>query len=143
MLSCFVNPLNEFTQPNQLSQSSQRIYQDALDAGRFLIQRCSVCGQYIFYPREFCPGCGSSDLNWMQPSGGGSVYAVTTVRRKPESGGDYNVSLIDLDEGVRLMSRVQGLAPSAVRIGMRVRGRVFLDEGRGIVVFDPLEESMP
>ncbi|MDB5271564.1 MAG: Nucleic-acid-binding protein containing a Zn-ribbon, partial [Hymenobacter sp.] len=96
-----------------------------------------------FFPREVCPGCGLSDLQWVQPSGLGSVYAVTTVRRKQESGGDYNVSLIDLDEGVRLMSRVEGLAPSVVYIGMRVQSRVLLEDGRSIVVFDPLEESLP
>jgi hypothetical protein len=40
-----------------------------------------------------------------------TVYAVTTVRRKADAGGDYNVSLIDLDEGVRLMSRVANRRP--------------------------------
>jgi len=64
------------------------------------------------------------------------VYAVTTVRRKPEAGGDYNVSLIDLDEGVRLMSRVDDLPPQAVRIGQRVTARVQLIDGHGLVVFD-------
>jgi uncharacterized OB-fold protein len=82
-------------------------------------------------------------LQWLQPSGKGSVYAVTTVRRKQEAGGDYNVSLIDLDENVRMMSRVEGSAPSDVHIGMRVRARVLQHAGRGLVVFDPLGESAP
>jgi len=62
---------------------------------------------------------------------------VTTVRRKPEAGGDYNVSLIDLAEGVRMMSRVEGLPPAEVRIGMPVRARVAVSDGTGLLVFEP------
>ena len=62
---------------------------------------------------------------------------MTTVRRKADAGGDYNVSLIDLDEGVRLMSRVT-CAPHDVRIGQRVRVRVQVTDGAGLVVFDPV-----
>lgn len=125
------------------ARSAQRSYQDALDHGRFQIQHCGACGHHNFPPREICPGCGAPDLKWLLPGGDGSVYAVTTVRRKPQAGGDYNVSLIDLDEGVRLMSRVEGLAPPDVRIGMRVRARVLQQAGRGLVVFDALSEPAP
>lgn len=119
--------------------TAQRAYQAALDQGRFLLQRCDGCGRAIFFPREACPHCGSGSLQWAAPSGLGSVYSTTVVRRKVEAGGDLNVALIDLDEGVRLMSRVEGLAPAEVRIGQRVRARVQLNEGRGLLVFDPLE----
>jgi uncharacterized OB-fold protein len=67
------------------------------------------------------------------------VHAVTTVRRRPVDGGDLNVSLIELDEGVRLMSRVDNLVPDAVRIGQRVRARVQVKDGRGLVLFDAIE----
>ena len=63
------------------------------------------------------------------------VYSTTTVRRKPEAGGDYDVSLIDLDEGVRMMSRVEGVPPAEVKIGMRVRAKVVDNKGAGLVVF--------
>ena len=58
------------------------------------------------------------------------------MRRKPEAGGDYDVSLIDLDEGVRMMSRVVGLPPTEVKIGMRVRAKVIDNNGAGLVVFE-------
>jgi hypothetical protein len=70
------------------------------------------------------------------PAGSGTVAAVTTIGRKPDQGGNYHVCLVDLDEGVRLLSRVEGLAPDAVAIGMRVRARVQLADGKGLVVFD-------
>ena len=111
-------------------------HQHALDAGRFLIQRCGGCGKHVYFPRELCPHCGGDSLQWTPPQGGGTVYAVTTVRRRPADGGDLNISLIDLDEGVRLMSRVDNLGADEVRIGQRVRARVQVQDGRGLVLFD-------
>lgn len=114
----------------------QARHQAELDQGRFLIQRCGGCQHHVYFPRELCPHCGSEELAFVAPDGLGTVYAVTTVRRKADAGGDYNVSLIDLDEGVRLMSRVDALAPDAVQIGQRVKARVQVSEGRGLVLFD-------
>lgn len=115
-----------------MSAGVQARHQAALDEGRVLIQRCGACARHVYFPRELCPHCGADRLEWVEPEGTGTVHAVTTVRRRPEAGGDVNVSLIDLDEGVRLMSRVEGVAPSGVQIGQRVRARV----AGGIVVFD-------
>ena len=112
-------------------------YQAALNEGRFIIQRCDGCKRHVFYPRVVCPHCGSDSLAWVEPKGTGVVYSTTTVRRKPEVGGDYDVSLIDLDEGVRMMSRVEGIAPTEVKIGMRVRAKVIENKGAGLVVFTP------
>jgi uncharacterized OB-fold protein len=111
-------------------------HQAALAEGRFLIQKCGDCGQHIYFPREVCPHCGSDAVQFVSPGGQGTVYAVTTVRRKPAEGGDYNVSLIDLDEGPRLMSRVDNVKPDAVKIGQRVKARVVVADGKGVVVFD-------
>lgn len=110
-------------------------HQSKLEQGEFLIQRCTACGKHVYYPRELCPHCGSTSLEWKAPGGGGVVHAVTTVRRKPADGGDINVSLVDLDEGVRLMSRVDNLAPDAVKIGQRVKAKVV----NSLVVFDAVD----
>jgi len=123
----------------QGASGAQAFHQSALDAGRFLVQRCEECSRHVYYPRESCPHCGSAALRWVSPSGLGTVHAVTTVRRKPAEGGDLNVSLIDLDEGVRLMSRVDNVAPGAAHIGQRVKARVQVKDGRGLVLFDALE----
>lgn len=120
----------------------QARHQAELDAGRFLIQRCGACARHVYYPREVCPHCGSSALELVAPAGTGTVHATTTVRRKPDAGGDLNVALIELDEGVRLMSRVEGVAPTAVAIGQRVQARVAQHNGAGLVVFD-LQAGQP
>lgn len=56
---------------------------------------------------------------WRVSDGLGTVHATTTIRRPGED--PHDLSMVDLDEGVRLMSRIVGIAPDAVRIGMRVR----------------------
>ncbi len=122
-------------------QGVEAQYRQALDQGRFLIQRCAACERAIFYPRMICPHCGAGELAWTAPDGRGEVYSTTVVRRKPKAGGDYNVALIDLREGVRLMSRVEGVAPDAVHIGMAVRAQVAQQDGRGLLVFIPNKEA--
>lgn len=122
-------------------QGVEAQYRQALDQGRFLIQHCAGCDRAVFYPRMICPHCGADKLAWTAPDGRGEVYSTTVVRRKPEAGGDYNVALFDLREGVRLMSRVEGVAPDAVRIGMAVRAQVAQQDGRGLLVFVPNKEA--
>lgn len=111
----------------------QAWHQAQLDNGRFLIQQDA--SHAIYYPREFSPLDGSRP-QWIEPKGTGVVHATTVVRRKPEAGGDYNVVVVELDEGVRLMSRIEGIAPEQVAIGQRVQARVVVQDGRGLVVFD-------
>ena len=108
-----------------------------LEAGDWRIQRCGACDTHIFQPRVMCPSCGSEDIQWVAPSGKGVVHSTTVIRRRPESGGDYNVCLVDLAEGVRMMSRVEGVAPTEVAIGMPVAARLAEQDGQTIVVFDP------
>jgi hypothetical protein len=120
----------------------QARHQQALDQGRFLIQQCGACGRHVYFPRELCPHCGALAPALVAPAGAGTVVAVTRLRRKAEAGGDYHVCLVDLDEGVRLMSRVEGLAPEAVTVGLRVRARVQVEAGRGLVVFDACDPAV-
>lgn len=106
-----------------------------LGEGRFMIQRGVASGAYVFYPRIAEPRSGG-ELEWVEASGRGTVYATTVQRSKPPAP-DSNVVLVDLDEGPRMMSRVDGIAPDQVRIGMRVVARIISEEGDPFVVFVP------
>ena len=118
----------------------EKIYHDALRAGKFQIQRCGACQQHIFFPRVICSHCGSADLAWVTPSGKGRIYSTTVLRRKPDAGGNLNIALIDLAEGPRMMSRVEGIAAEDVRIGMTVAASIIQDNGLPLVVFHPARE---
>jgi uncharacterized OB-fold protein len=109
-----------------------------LAQGRFVLQRSRSSGRHVFYPRVAEPVTGARDLEWVPASGLGTVHAVTVMRPKPPQQ-PYNVVLVDLDEGPRMMSRVEGVAPEAVRIGMRVRARIAMQDDKPLVVFDVAE----
>ena len=111
----------------------EKQYLDKLAAGRFEIQRCAGCGKHVFYPRVLCPHCGGERLDWVAPSGRGTVYSTTIVRRRPADGGDYNVCLVDLAEGPRMLSRVVTIPPEQVKIDMTVAARIT----DGLVEFTP------
>ena len=107
-----------------------------LEDGKFMIQRSTSTGKHVFYPRPFIPGTGETDLEWVAAKGTGTVYSTTVNRRSPEKGGTFNVALIDLDEGVRMLSRVVGIAPEDIKIGMAVRARIEELNGAPAVVWE-------
>ena len=116
----------------------ERSWLEALEQGRFLLQRRASTGACIFPPRVAEPRTGATDLEWVPASGEGTVYATTVMRQRAPTP-SYNLALIDLAEGPRMMSRVENIAPDAVRIGMKVRARISREGDTPIVVFDPAE----
>jgi len=114
------------------------VYQDYLAKGQLAYQ-VTEKGEPVFYPRIVAPGTGSGKLTWKVSKGLGTVYATTTLT--PRKGDPYDVSLIDMDEGFRLMSRVEKIDPMQVKIGMRVKVRVVpgADDAAPYPVFDPVE----
>lgn len=115
--------------------SAFKAWRDHLAEGRFMLQRTPE-GEAIFYPRVMAPGTGVAGLDWFEASGRGSVYATTVVRRK-DPAEDYNVALIALEEGARMMSRVEGLAPGAVEVGLAVQADIAQTEEGPLLVFRP------
>lgn len=95
-------------------------YQDYLDRGELACQ-VTADGRAIFFPRVVAPGDGAA-LAWKVSAGRGTVHASTTVYRRGEP--PLNVCLVELDEGFRLMSRVEDMPPEQVHIGLRVQLRV-------------------
>ncbi|MBX9844864.1 MAG: OB-fold domain-containing protein [Xanthobacteraceae bacterium] len=105
-----------------IQKSPLTTYLDHLSRGELAYQFSPAAGRAVFYPRVTCPFTGNEALEWRISKGLGTVYATTVVH--PAEGKPFNVALIDCDEGFRLMSRVEDIAPEQVRIGQRVRFRV-------------------
>ena len=116
---------------DKTEKGPQADYEAFLAEGRFMIQRSRSTGEHVFWPRVVAPS-GATDLEWVEASGEGTVYAIT-VNRKRE--GSHNVALIDLAEGPRMMSTLPGV--ETVPIGTRVRARVERGDTPR-VVFDPV-----
>jgi hypothetical protein len=107
----------------RIAESPLATYQAHLDKGELAYQWSPNAQKVVFYPRVICPFTGSDRLEWRVSGGLGTVHATTVVHPARE-GAPYNVALIDVDEGFRLMSRVEDIAPEMVQIGMRVRFRI-------------------
>lgn len=111
-------------------------YKNYLAEGRFMIQRSKSTGQFTFYPRLLIPETGETDLEWVEASGLGTIYSITVNRRRS---GDHNIALVELDEGVRMMSTIVDVDTAA--IGTRVKAKVATLNGEDAVVFEPFAET--
>ena len=122
----------------RMNESPLGVYQAHLEKGELAYQWSPEANKAVFYPRVICPFTGSDRLEWRVSAGLGTVYATTVTH--PRDGAPYNVALIDCDEGFRLMSRVEDMAPEAVKIGMRVKLRVHrpADDEPPYPVFAPM-----
>lgn len=115
---------------------------------RLLVQWCPDCDRGVFYPRTLCPHCGGgrTGLEWREACGRATVYAATVEHRAAPvgfSGGEpYCVALVDLHEGVRMMTNIVGCPPADVRSGMAVMVTWEpLTDGRKLPLFRPAEDE--
>jgi len=113
----------------------EAVWRAALAEGRFMLQRGVASGRAFFPPRLAEPGTGEA-VEWFEACGRGEVYSVTVIGRKPPEPA-YAVVLVELEEGPRLMSRVEGVAADAVTIGMKLTARIIDEAGTPLLVFDP------
>ncbi len=92
--------------------------------GDLRFQRCTECQAWRHVPREMCAKCGSADWKWVKSRGKGTVFTWTVVERPmhPAFVDDvpYAPVVIEMDEGVRIVSEVIDCEPADLEIGMRV-----------------------
>lgn len=122
-----------------------KAFWDGTKNGEFRIQTCVRCGQRIYPPRAVCPSCLHTVFEWVTASGKGEVYSYTVVYQAADKSFNddipYVYAIIDLEEGVRVVSNVVNTDPKKVSIGMRVKV-VFERESEEITVprFEPVQE---
>ena len=121
------------------SVGPEQQFKNYLSQGKFMIQRSKSLNQFFFHPRVAFPGTGERDLEWVEASGNGVVHSTTCNRRLPEKGGDFNLSLITLEEGPRMMARVEGVEPDKLDIGQKVKARISDLNGEPAIIFDVLQ----
>ena len=115
----------EYVKPLPLVEPEAKPFWDSLKAHDMKLQRCQECSRWFFPPRTICPNCLSENVEWTAVSGRGRVYSAVTyhISAHPSFTPQdlpYNVSIIELDEGVHVMGNVIGLPTEQVRIGVPV-----------------------
>lgn len=102
-----------------------RPFWDGLAEGKLRLQHCRECDNYQYPAEAFCYFCGATDIEWKDASGKGEVHTFITVHQRYHPAFadliPYNVSVVELEEGPRLVSNVIGIDVGDVRIGLPVR----------------------
>lgn len=109
---------------------------DAAAEGRFLIKRCTACGEAHWYPRTLCPFCHSDKTVWEESPGEGVVYSFSILRKSPS--GPYALAYVTLAEGPNVLTNIVDVTPEDLKIGMKVKVKLQPTEGGPPVpVFTP------
>ena len=127
--------------PAPTPSRNSAFFWEGVQRGDLLGQRCSGCSQFRHPPRPMCPHCHSLEWEAVSLSGRGRVYAwmkpVHPALPMFEEG--FVVALIDLEEGIRLLSNVEGVAAGETLNGMAVEvGYAETADEKAVPIFRPL-----
>ncbi len=113
---------------------TQRFW-DAANEGKLLIKRCNDCGETHYYPRDVCPFCLSTNTEWQETSGRGTIYSFSTLWRAEVP---YTLAFVTLDEGPTMLTNIVDCDPKALEVGQAVRV-VFraAENGQHLPMFTP------
>lgn len=116
--------MTEYDGPLPKPDNDSAVYWDAARSHKLVIQQCLECQKFRFYPRSVCPHCLSDTFEWREASGRGRIYSFTVIHRAPTPAFrdrvPYVLALIELQEGVRMMTNIVGCDPESVEIGKAV-----------------------
>lgn len=128
--------------PTPLPTPDTAPYWDGAAAGELRIQRCTSCTEYYFYPRPFCPRCGSTDVEWRVTSGRAILVSyVINHRPVPPSDEPLIIALVQLEEGPRMMTNIVGVDPLPENLPLDLPLRVTFEQrgDHAIPMFTPAE----
>lgn len=108
-------PLADYNKPIPVAdQFVSKPFWDGAKAGKLMLPRCKSCDKVHFYPRTICPFCHSTDIEWFEASGEGSLYTFAVQNRGSGGWGDdgpFVTAYIDLKEGDRIFTVLRGVDP--------------------------------
>ena len=126
--------------PTPLPTPDTAPYWEGAAAGELRVQQCTSCTRHYFYPRPFCPHCGSSEVVWRVATGRATLVSyVINHRPIPVSDTPVVIALVRLEEGPQLMSNIVGVAPEPANLPLDMPLQVTFEQ-RGeyaIPVFTP------
>jgi uncharacterized OB-fold protein len=106
--------------PDPIATTDSQFFWEAASEGRLVAQRCSGCQRLRHPPRPMCPHCHSLAVEVVTLSGRGTLYSYAILHYPQHPAFDYPVfaALVDLEEGVRIVSNLTHVGPEDIRIGM-------------------------
>jgi uncharacterized OB-fold protein len=106
----------EAARPAPILTDDNAVFCEGARQHRLVAQRCASCGRLRHPPRPMCPHCRSLEVEIVDLSGRGTVYSFSIIHYPPTPFFDYPVLavLVDLDEGIRLVSNLVDVDPASI-----------------------------
>ena len=113
-----------YEKPLPVKTAENAPYWESAKEHALKLPRCGGCAAFRYPPTEFCPRCLSDETEWRAISGRGTIYSFIVVHQRydPSFADDlpYNVAVVELGEGPRLVTNVVGIDNKDLRVGMPV-----------------------
>jgi uncharacterized OB-fold protein len=117
--------VSEYTKPLPRGEHYHVVFYDYCKQHELRFQRCSDCRTWRHMPRESCRHCGSFNWTWERASGTGKIFSWTVIHRALHPGFNdelpYAAVVVELDEGVRVVSQIIDLDIAALRVDLPVQ----------------------
>ena len=105
--------------PTPQGNAETKPFWEAAAQGKFLIKRCTACGEPHYFPRSICPFCFSDKTVWEESSGEGEIYSFSLMRKS--ASGPFAIGYVTLKEGPSLLTNFVDCDFDSLRIGQRVK----------------------
>jgi uncharacterized OB-fold protein len=109
-----------YAKPIPSPSPETQFFWDKAKAHELWLPHCRPCDAAFWFPRDFCPRCGSRDVEWRRASGRGVVYTFAIHHRAFHSGWandvPYVTALVDLEGGVRLFTNLVDIQPDPAHV---------------------------
>ncbi|MFK7957552.1 MAG: Zn-ribbon domain-containing OB-fold protein [Lysobacterales bacterium] len=116
--------MSDYKKPLPVIQPFTREFWEGTKNQKLLIQTCNECEAKIFFPRQQCPECWSTDLGWMEASGKATIYAFSVTHEGVEEAFREDLPIVlawvDLPEGIRMQTNIVECDPDGISIGQEV-----------------------
>jgi uncharacterized OB-fold protein len=116
--------MSEYRKPIPVPGFDSQLFWQGCKRHELMIPHCQDCGAYHFFPRFFCTKCMSKRIEWVKSKGVGTIYTFTIIDRAGipsfQKEVPYVLALVELAEGVRMMTNIVECGPEKIKIGMKV-----------------------
>lgn len=112
----------QYKKPIPVPDEASKPFFEGARQHKLMLQKCSSCGVAIWPVKPRCDNCFSVEIDWVEASGKATLYTFTLMHQLYHPGFEaelpYNVSIVELAEGLRITSNVVGSPNAELKIGM-------------------------